>query len=168
MLKYLSSLKPHPLNNKIYSNGNTEDLEVSIQENGLLDPIIISKDNTIISGHRRWNACKNIGLENVNVRVENFQDETIALVELNRYRQKTATELLNEVFLLEKEYSKKVKRGRPKNGDQLVTFKGKTRGRIAKLTGVSEGSISRLKYGSPLCFLMISLITQGENTMSRF
>ena len=93
------SLKPHPLNNKIYStNGNTEDLEASIQENGLLDPIIISKDNTIISGHRRWNACKNIGLENVDVRVEDFQDETIALVELNRYRQKTATELLNEVF----------------------------------------------------------------------
>ena len=103
----ISSLIPHPLNSKIYSNGNTDDLEASIQENGLLDPIIISKDNTIISGHRRWNACKNIGLENIDVRVEDFQDERIALVELNRYRNKKASELLNEVFLLEKEYKKK-------------------------------------------------------------
>ena len=96
----INQLKPHPLNSKIYSNGNTEDLEASIQENGLLDPIVITKDNTIISGHRRWNACKNIGLENVDVRVEDFQDETIALVELNRYRNKKASELLNEIFHL--------------------------------------------------------------------
>ncbi len=70
-------------------------MEASIQENGLLDPIIISKDNTIISGHRRWNACKNIGLENVDVRVEDFQDETIALVELNRYRNSRNLKSLN-------------------------------------------------------------------------
>ena len=145
MLKYLSSLKPHPLNNKIYSNGNTEDLEASIQENGLLDPIIISKDNTIISGHRRWNACKNIGLENVDVRVEDFEDESIALVELNRYRNKMASELLNEIFHLEKEYSKKIKRGRPKKGVNVDTLKnGKVRDRIAKLTGVSTGNLSKL------------------------
>ena len=69
-----SSLKPHPLNSKIYSNGNTIDLEVSIQENGLLDPIVITKDNTIISGHRRWNACKNIGLENVDDLINDLFD----------------------------------------------------------------------------------------------
>ena len=142
-----SSLKPHPLNSKIYSNGNTDDLEASIQENGLLDPIIISKDNTIISGHRRWNACKNIGLKNVDVRVEDFQDETIALVELNRYRNKKASELLNEIFHLETEYSKKIKRGRPKKGVNVDTLKnGRVRDRIAKLTGVSTGNLSKLKY----------------------
>ena len=101
----ISSLIPHPLNCKIYSNGTTDDLEASIEENGLLDPIVITKNNIIISGHRRWKACDNIGMEKIDVRIEDFQDETIALVELNRYRQKTATELLNEVFLLEKEYS---------------------------------------------------------------
>ena len=69
------SLKPHPLNSKIYSNGNTEDLETSIQENGLLDPIVITKDNTIISGHRRWNACKNIGLEGNKYQNVNYSND---------------------------------------------------------------------------------------------
>ena len=163
------SLKPHPLNNKIYStNGNTEDLEVSIQENGLLDPIIISKDNTIISGHRRWNACKNIGLENVDVRVEDFQDETIALVELNRYRNKTASELLNEIFHLEREYSKKIKRGRPKKGVNVDTLKnGKVRDRIAKLTGVSTGNLSKLKYIHRVWPDIISLIDDGKVTINQ-
>ena len=105
----ISSLIPHPLNNKIYSNGNTDDLEASIEENGLLDPIVITKDNIIISGHRRWKACDNIGMEKIDVRIEDFQDETIALVELNRYRNKKASELLAEIFLLEKEYKKKTK-----------------------------------------------------------
>lgn len=89
----ISYLNPHTLNSQIYTNQNTEDLEASIQENGLLEPIVITKDNTIISGHRRWEACKKIGLKNVDVRVEVFQDELIALVELNRYRNKKASEL---------------------------------------------------------------------------
>ena len=163
-----SSLKPHPLNSKIYSNGNTEDLEVSIQENGLLDPIIISKDNTIISGHRRWNACKNIGLENVDVRVEDFQDETIALVELNRYRNKKASELLAEIFLLEKEYKKKIKRGRRKKGDNIVPInQGRIREKIAKLTGVSSGNLSKLKYIHRVWPDIISLIDDGKVTINQ-
>ena len=163
-----SSLKPHPLNSKIYSNGNTDDLQASIQENGLLDPIIISKDNTIISGHRRWNACKNIGLENIDVRVEDFQDETIALVELNRYRNKKASELLNEVFLLEKEYSNKVKMGRPKkNGANTVPlFQGRVRERISKLIGMSNGNLQKLKYIHKHWTEVISLIDDGKSTIN--
>ena len=118
-----SSLKPHPLNSKIYTNGSTDDLEASIEENGLLDPIVITKDNIIISGHRRWKACDNIGMEKIDVRFEDFQDETIALVELNRYRNKKASELLAEIFLLEKEYKKKTKLGRPfTNGASVSTI----------------------------------------------
>ena len=102
MLTDISLLKPHPINDKIYSNRSCEDLEASISLNGLLEPLVITKENTIISGHRRWLACKNLNMDKVDVRVCDFDDEKIALVELNRYRNKTATELLNEIFILEK------------------------------------------------------------------
>ena len=163
----ISSLIPHPLNNKIYSNGNTDDLEASIEENGLLDPIVITKDNIIISGHRRWKACDNIGMEKIDVRVEDFQDETIALVELNRYRNKKASELLAEIFLLEKEYKKKTKLGRPfTNGANTSTIKGKVRDRISKLIGVSNSKIQRLIYIHKNWPEVISLIDEGKATVN--
>ena len=163
----ISSLKPHPLNNKIYSNGDTEDLEVSIQENGLLDPIVITKDNIIISGHRRWKACDNIGMEKIDVRIEDFQDETIALVELNRYRNKKASELLNEIFLLEKEYSKKIQMGRPsKMSASSGRLFGTVRDRISKLTGVSNGNIQKLKYIHNHWPEVIPIIDDGKATIN--
>ena len=80
----ISSLIPHPLNSKLYSNGTTADLEASIEENGLLEPIVISPANIILHGHRRWKACKNLNMEKIDVRIEDFQDETIAIIDLNR------------------------------------------------------------------------------------
>jgi len=116
----------------------------------------------------RWNACKNIGLENVDVRVEDFQNESIALVELNRYRQKTATQLLNEITLLEEEYSKNVKMGRPKkNGANSVPlFQGRVRERISKLIGMSNGNIQKLKYIHKNWPEVIPLIDEGKATIN--
>ena len=39
MKLYIKDIKPHPINSKIYTNTNIEDLEISIEENGLLEPI---------------------------------------------------------------------------------------------------------------------------------
>jgi len=90
------------------------------------------------------------------------------LVELNRYRHKTATERLNEIFLLEKEYSKKVKRGRPKKGVNVDTFNnGKVRDKISKLTGMSTGNLSKLKYIHKTWKDIIPLIDAGRITINQ-
>lgn len=57
----ISQLKPHPENEKIYgTNEDTQALEKSILENGLRNHIKINENNIIISGHRRWQAYKNL------------------------------------------------------------------------------------------------------------
>jgi ParB-like chromosome segregation protein Spo0J len=48
-------LRPHPLNAAIYGD---EPLDAafreSIREEGIITPLVIDQDDTIISGHRRW------------------------------------------------------------------------------------------------------------------
>jgi ParB/RepB/Spo0J family partition protein len=50
----------------------TTDLEHSISTNGLINPIIVSRDGTLIAGERRLTACKRLGLDQIAVR---FFDE---------------------------------------------------------------------------------------------
>jgi len=163
----ITSIRPHYINPQIYTNTNLEDLECSIQENGLLEPIVVNNSNVLISGHRRLQSCINLGIKRVDVRVQEFDDELIALVELNRYRQKTATELINEILILEDEYSKKIKRGRPKKGVSVSTFNGKVRDRISKLIGLSNSKIQRLKYIHKNWKDILQLVDNGKITINQ-
>ena len=47
--------------------GDIEPLAQSISDYGLLNPITISPDGTLLSGQRRLEACKQLGLEEVRV-----------------------------------------------------------------------------------------------------
>ena len=67
----ISKLKPHPINEEIYSYKETEheELKKSVELNGLIEPIVIQKDNTILSGHRRYKVIKELGFESVECRL---------------------------------------------------------------------------------------------------
>ena len=49
--------------------GDIAGLKKSIQENGILQPLLIDKNNTLIAGHRRLQAAKELTLEEVPVQV---------------------------------------------------------------------------------------------------
>ncbi len=53
----------HPLNTKVYGDvaPDTELLD-SVRKNGVIVPVLVDKDNHIISGHRRWLAAKELGI----------------------------------------------------------------------------------------------------------
>lgn len=59
----LSLLKIHPDNAWIYSPTDLKELENSISSFGLMEPLSITKTNTIIPGHRRFAALKDLGAE---------------------------------------------------------------------------------------------------------
>jgi DNA modification methylase len=64
----ISSLKPDPVNPRRISDQELEALTRSIKEFGLIDPIIVRKeDNTIIGGHQRLLAARRLGYETVPV-----------------------------------------------------------------------------------------------------
>ena len=62
----IDKLQPHPRNVEIYGEENVSDLVAQIEAyGGIADPIKIKEDNTIISGHRRWQAARELGMTEV-------------------------------------------------------------------------------------------------------
>ena len=104
----LWQIKPSPENDKLYRPphpGDPDDaaLAKSIKEHGLHEPIVVTLDYWIVSGHRRYLGCKLAGLRIVPVtcldkrRDEYSDDEFVRLLrEHNRQRIKTADEVLRE------------------------------------------------------------------------
>ena len=56
--------------------GDVSDLARDIDENGLINPITITKDNVLIAGERRLEACKLLGFDEVEVHILEIGDET--------------------------------------------------------------------------------------------
>ena len=115
----VSELKPNPINSTIYLDNPValKELKHSIKLNGLLEPITITKSNLVISGHRRLHALTELGYEKCDCRLSDYENETIATIELNRYRIKTESEIVREAEVLKKEYSNRIKKGRPRKGE---------------------------------------------------
>jgi phage N-6-adenine-methyltransferase len=113
----VSELEAHPKNREIY--GDTGDLEESfvesIREKGVLEPLVITGDKQVISGHRRLQAAREVGIDAVPVRISEFDTdlaEREALIEFNRQREKTPGQIVNEfeeMLEVEKQRAKKRK-----------------------------------------------------------
>jgi hypothetical protein len=98
-------IRPAPENDDIYraiSIDDVADLMRSIREHGIQEPLLVSSDGFIISGHRRWMAATFLNLAEVPVRVHPVsRRDTPAeflklLVECNSQRIKGADVLLAE------------------------------------------------------------------------
>ena len=87
-----SEIKPHPLNEEIYGDSHSQELLDSIKKDGILTPLRISKNNEIISGHRRHAAVKDLELDYIPVVVSGAEDDLTVRYEViasNRQREKT-------------------------------------------------------------------------------
>lgn len=97
-------LVPHPKNEEVYGDtSDVDDLEStfveSVAEKGVLEPVVITADKTLISGHRRWLAAQANGLDTIPARVSEFESglaEREAVIEFNRQREKTPGQIINE------------------------------------------------------------------------
>lgn len=90
-MRKLSELQPHPENARIYGDAADSDLVESIRANGILNPLLITHDNRIISGHRRYDAARKLGVDDIPVVLFRSDDELDileALIESNRQRNK--------------------------------------------------------------------------------
>src|SRR5262249_39352521 len=115
-------LKPHPENAKVYGDDPDEKLIESVRKKGVIFPLLITKGNVIIGGHRRCLAAKLVGLEEVPVTVFPSEDEldvVEAMVDQNMYREVKSTEMLaREAQLLlrvEKERAQRRRRATQNN-----------------------------------------------------
>lgn len=101
----VSMLKPHPRNAEIYGEELVSDLAVQIEAyGGIADPLKIKEDYTIISGHRRWQAARDLGMTEVPCQIVSYdseEEDLAALVMLNYHRTKTNEQKAREGMVLE-------------------------------------------------------------------
>lgn len=81
----INELKPHPRNNEFFDDMSgekwTEFLE-SIRTSGVIEPIVITTDMTIVSGHQRVRACKQLGINSVLCEIKTYKDEDSVIKDL--------------------------------------------------------------------------------------
>jgi DNA modification methylase len=93
----IADLRPDPFNPRRISDGELEALTRSIQQFGLVDPIIVRReDRTIIGGHQRLVAAARLGLETAPVIYVDLSPEQAKLLNLalNRISGEWDQELL--------------------------------------------------------------------------
>jgi hypothetical protein len=104
-IRPLADLRPSPENDQLYRPASPDDADVqalarSIKDKGVLEPLVVSRDDYILSGHRRRVACQVAGVKDVPVRVENITRDDprflTVLREYNRQRVKTLDEVVRE------------------------------------------------------------------------
>ena len=90
-LSLIDDFKEHPF--KVVVNDEFVNLEKSIKDNGILNPVIVrKKDNgryEMISGHRRKFACNRIGYDKIPCIIKDLTDDeaTIYMVDSNLQRE---------------------------------------------------------------------------------
>jgi hypothetical protein len=105
----IDRISPARVNGQVYRPTHPDDPDIrsladDIRARGLLDPIVITRDLIILSGHRRHAACRLAGLKQVTCRfVDISSDDRIfppLLVAYNNQRVKTLDEVLREQVLV--------------------------------------------------------------------
>jgi DNA modification methylase/ParB-like chromosome segregation protein Spo0J len=161
----LSQVQPHPLNETIYDLSNIDDLVVSIGEVGLLTPVVVNQQYQLISGHRRIEAVRRLGWDEVDVEVietASEDEEKSLLVHFNKQRVKTSREIINEAETLRPLYAV----GQGKRSDLTSVPRNKSgRDALAEAVGVSSSQLGKLLFIQKENPDFINAIDEGKLTV---
>ena len=135
----VNQLTPHPMNETIYHDGADAELIESVRDKGILNPILITWDDRILSGHRRWEAAKAAHGVSYEMPVVEFGshdelDIVEALIHSNRQRQKTGEMIGREYQELLVIYRQRSHRGNNQY-TQMVADDNGTGASVAHNTG---------------------------------
>ena len=164
----LSQVHSHPLNETIYDLSNIDDLVVSIGEVGLLTPVVVNQQYQLISGHRRIEAVRRLGWDEVDVEViqtASEDEEKSLLVHFNKQRVKTSREIINEAETLRPLYAV----GQGKRSDLTSVRPNKSSGRdaLADAVGVSSSQLGKLLFIQKENSDFITAIDEGKLTVNQ-
>jgi hypothetical protein len=102
-------LIPHPLNQEIYGDPRTSpdfgELVASIRAFGILEPIIISVEYIVLSGHRRLAAAIDLGMTYVPTRMVaglSKKEQKELIVTLNQHRKRPTSIIVREAIAIER------------------------------------------------------------------
>ncbi len=128
--------------------GNIEELANDIQENGLINPPVVTPELQLIAGERRLRACKLLGMNAITVNVmtvRNYEHQLRLEISENENRKEfTFSERVNWARRLEQIEALKAKE---RIEDPVQNFAegetGRTRDKVANATGFGSGETYR-------------------------
>ena len=143
-----------------------EELKSSIQEVGLLEPLVVVQEGEhykLISGHQRKKALEELGMDKVAVNIVNLQDEDeeLALIHANIKQRKLNDMELARVIRAEKEIiQQKIKKGTLKNQGRAIE-------QVANNLEISKDKAKRLDRLNLLIPELQLLVEQGKITTGK-
>lgn len=121
----ISDLKPHPKNAEIYGqNENVSDLVEKIRRSGQVHTLVVTSKGIVLAGHRRLKACIELGIQEVDVEIRDFdtiEQEIEYLIDNNATREKTETQKAREARELKKVETILAKKRKADNGGDKKT-----------------------------------------------
>lgn len=171
----INELRPHPRNNEFFDDMSGEKWQEfleSIKTSGVIEPIVVTQDKMIVSGHQRVRACKELGIEEIDAEVkvyDNGNDIIKDLLETN-IRQRgdiggSTVKLGRRIKELERIYG-------VKNGNNQFKKEGSPNGPtlsqedLAQKLGINLKTLKRAKTIANLPQEIQDLVEQGNITPS--
>ena len=163
-LTELKEFPGHPF--RVREDEEMERLKESVRQSGVLIPAIVrpAEDGgyEIVSGHRRWAACKALGMETMPVIVRNLSDDEaiIAMVDANLQRE--------HILPSEKAFAYKMKMEAMKHqgtSSQLGT-KLRTDEEIGLASGDSRNQVQRYIRLTYLSSDLLQMVDEGKIALS--
>lgn len=81
----IEDLKPHKRNSEFFDDMTGEKWQEfldSIKTSGVIEPIVVTQDKVIVSGHQRVRACKELGIKEVWVEVRIYDNDVDVLKDM--------------------------------------------------------------------------------------
>lgn len=81
----INALKPHSKNNEFFDDMSGEkwkEFLESIKTSGVIEPIVVTTDMVIVSGHQRVRACKELGIDSIMCEIKSYNTEDSIIKDL--------------------------------------------------------------------------------------
>lgn len=105
----ISDLHPHPKNAEIYGmDEEVSDLVEKIKRSGQVHTLVVTSKGIVLAGHRRMKACKELGINEVDVEIRDFdtpEQEIEYIIDNNATREKTNEQKAREAIVLKETLS---------------------------------------------------------------
>jgi hypothetical protein len=152
----VSELTGHPENSKIYQETDLTDLQNSLSLYGQLEPIVITKNKKIISGHRRFAAIKSLEWDECDIRYIETDNE------MSDVRHSNPRSLVYS-------YLELTACNANKNQGLLSVRPGTTSDFLLPLSNHLEANTFRL-FNTPLCYLkqLTTQLAASDSGLSPF
>ena len=166
----LVAFPEHPF--KPYSGEQLWDLVKSIEEHGVLSPILVrpapdGQRYEIISGHNRVNASRRAGLKTIPATVREMDDDeaTLAMVESNlRQREQLLPSEKAKAYKMRVDALRK-KAGRPSNNLSQVGTNKRTDQVVAEEVGESRNQVQRFIRLTNLITPLLNMVDEKRMAM---